>query len=111
MKHTSSSRKSLRVSLGDGWRRFSMPKHDLEFLGVVQRGLEIGALARDLSAGTYLLVNGDLRQILNSSKVEAALRSAHMAASRAYAPRPVQPIQPVVVIVKPRRRIPASTVG
>ncbi|RUP35383.1 MAG: hypothetical protein EKK45_01155 [Curvibacter sp.] len=103
---TNSGRKSLRVTLGDGWRRFAMPQHDVEFMGVAQRGMEIGALARDVVSGMYVLVNGDLRQALNTSKVESALRSASKAAtSRSSTSRATLPSQPVVVVVKPRRRI------
>lgn len=90
-----------------------MPQGDIEFMGVVQRGMEIGALARDAASGAYLLVNGDLRQSLNTSKVEAALRVASKAAASRPQPqqRPAQSSPPVVVIVKPRRRIPTSTIG
>lgn len=96
--------KNTIVTPGDGWRMFAMPREDLEYLGTIQRGLEIGALARDVS-GAYLQVNGDMRQTLNTSRVEAALRSA-MPRAASYRPRQsAEPSKPVVVVVKPRRRV------
>jgi len=96
--------KSTLVTPGDGWRMFAQPHNDLEYLGTIQRGLEIGALARDL-AGHYLQVNGDIRQTLNASRVETALRAAKPRAP-SYVPRPAPtPSKPVVVTVKPRRRV------
>ena len=56
-------------------------------LGVVQRGLQIGALVRD-KAGEYLQINGDTAQVLNKSAVEHALRAAMLSTPRAPA-RPV----------------------
>ncbi len=96
--------KNTIVNLGEGWRMFAQPREDLEYLGTIQRGMEIGALAKD-TAGAYLQVNGDVRQVLNTSRVEAALRAASPKAPQ-YRPRPqAAPATPVVVIVKPRRRV------
>lgn len=96
--------KNTIVMLGEGWRMFAMLREDLEYLGTIQRGLEIGALAKDAS-GAYLQVNGDVRQVLNTSRVEAALRAAGPRRP-ALRPRPnAAPAKPVVVVVKPRRRV------
>lgn len=49
-------------------------------LGVVQRGQETGALVR-LADGQYLQVNGDVRQLLNTTQVELALYAAGISAT------------------------------
>ncbi|WP_157158247.1 hypothetical protein [Delftia sp. Cs1-4] len=72
----------------------------VRLLGVVQRGLETGALAL-LPDGVYAQVNGDIVQPLNRAQVEAALRCAGMAFE---APRPASAGQPTV-IVKRRRTL------
>jgi hypothetical protein len=100
------STNDTQITLGEGWRQFAQPREDLTFMGTIRRGMEIGALAKD-GAGAYLLVNGDIRQVLNSSRVEAKLRSAVVR-------RPREPVvqsptaaerAAVVVVVKQRRRI------
>lgn len=96
--------KNTIVTLGEGWRMFAQPREDLEYLGTIQRGMEIGALAKDTS-GAYLQVNGDMRQVLNTSRVETALRAASPR-TPAYRPRQqAAPAAPVVVTIKPRRRV------
>jgi hypothetical protein len=98
---------------------------DAEILGVVQRGQLIGALVR-WTDGSYVQVNGDVVQKLNSSAVEHALRKAGGGRRRpgksspkpAFAPqaayRPPEnptPAPPPVVIVRRRRKIdPAALV-
>ncbi len=47
----------------------------MQILGVVQRGLEIGALVC-CADGRYLKVNGDVQQRLNSAQIELALQQA-----------------------------------
>lgn len=74
---------------------------DARVLGVVQRGLETGALAR-LADGSYAQVNGDIVQMLNPAQVEAALRCAGLEPGRNA---PVTAAKPTV-IVKRRRVIP-----
>ena len=95
-----------QITLGDGWRQFGFEREDLEFLGVIRRGMEIGALAKD-ATGAYLQVNGDMRQVLNKSRVETYMRSAPVRISKVVMAR--QPSEAeraaVVVVVKPRRRI------
>ncbi|RTL30089.1 MAG: hypothetical protein EKK47_11215 [Burkholderiales bacterium] len=97
---------SAQIALGDGWRQFAFTETDLEFLGVIRRGLEIGALARDKD-GRFMQVNGDVRQPLNTSRIQALLRSAKPATRPAPPVRQPTPEQraAVVVTVKPRRRV------
>ena len=94
------------ITLGDGWRQFAFLRPDLEFLGVIRRGIEIGALAKDLE-GNYLQVNGDMRQTLNKSRIESLLRSAKVDSRPAPVVR--QPSAEeranVVVTIKPKRRV------
>ena len=77
-----------------------------ELLGVIRRGIEIGALAKD-SKGGYWQVNGDMRQVLNASKVQALLRSAKPDTRPAPVVRPPTAEQRAagVVVVKPKRRV------
>lgn len=95
-----------QITLGEGWRQFAMPRDDLTYMGTLRRGMEIGALAKD-EAGAYLLVNGDIRKALNTSRIEATLRS--VGSRRAPAPMVQGPSAAeraaVVVVIKPRRRI------
>lgn len=76
----------------------------VHLLGVVQRGLETGALAR-LPDGSYAQVNGDIVQPLNRTQVEIALRCAGVAVD---ARQDVPGAQPTV-IVKRRRSIQRPT--
>jgi hypothetical protein len=96
-----------QIILGEGWRQFAMPREDLTYMGTFRRGMEIGALAKN-EEGAYLLVNGDVRQTLNSSRVESKLRSAVVKLPR-VAPIVQGPTAAeraaVVVVVKPRRRV------
>jgi len=96
----------VQIVLGDGWTRFAFTA-DADYLGTIRRGMEIGALAKD-AEGNYWQVNGDIRQVLNASRVAAHLRKADVRPepfARTYpsteAERPV-----VSVVVKRRRRIP-----
>jgi hypothetical protein len=94
------------ITLGDGWKQFAFLRTDLEFLGVIRRGIEIGALAKDPD-GNYLQVNGDMRQMLNKSRIESLLRSAKVDSRPAPVVR--QPSAEeranVVVTIKPKRRV------
>ncbi len=100
------SANETQITLGDGWRQFGFEREDLEFLGVIRRGMEIGALAKDM-AGAYWQVNGDMRQVLNKSRVEAHMRTATVRPAKVVMAR--QPSEAeraaVVVVVKPRRRV------
>ncbi len=72
---------------------------DVHLLGVVQGGLETGALAR-LADGSYAQVNGDIVQPLNPVQVETALRYAGVALEQSA---PVVAMKPTVIVK--RRRV------
>jgi hypothetical protein len=95
-----------QIITGEVWRQFAFPQDDIEFLGVIRRGIEIGALAQDKD-GAYFQVNGDMRQVLNKSRITALLRSAKVSKAPVQVVR--QPTEAersaVVVVVKQRRRI------
>lgn len=95
-----------QITLGEGWRQFAFAQADIELLGVIRRGIEIGALARDKD-GAFLQVNGDMRQPLNTSRIQALLRSARPDTRSAPVARQPSTEQraAVVVTVKPRRRV------
>jgi hypothetical protein len=97
---------TAQISLGEGWRQFAFLQEDVEFIGVIRRGIEIGALAQDKS-GAFWQVNGDMRQVLNTSKVQALLRSARPDTRPPPVVRSPSAEQraAVVVIVKPKRRV------
>lgn len=73
---------------------------------MIRRGIEIGALAKEQN-GAFLQVNGDMRQSLNTSRIQALLRSARPALRSAPVVR--QPTSEqraaIVVTVKPKRRV------
>lgn len=104
MKSRKTSTTHIRV--GDGWRQFAFAQTDLDFIGVIRRGMEIGALAQDKS-GAFWLVNGDMRQMLNASRMKALLRQTiHDVKPAPIARQPSQAQRAAVSItVKPKRRI------
>lgn len=75
-------------------------------LGVVQRGLETGALAR-LADGSYVQVNGDIVQPLNPMQVETALRCAGVALEQSA---PVVAMKPMVIVKRRRVILPPDEV-
>lgn len=80
-------------------------KHDgFEYLGVVQNGMQIGALALTPD-GRYVQVNGDVVQPLNEYKVLRALKRAPPRQERRRRPTPAA-AAPVVSVR--RRRIPVG---
>lgn len=95
-----------QITLGEGWRQFAFAQADIELLGVIRRGIEIGALAKDHD-GKFLQVNGDMRQTLNTSRIQALLRSARPDTRPAPVARQPSMEQraAVVVTVKPKRRV------
>lgn len=94
-----------QITLGEDWHRFAFPRDDLEFLGIIRRGIEIGALAKDKEGG-YLQVNGDMRQTLNKSRVDNLLRSAKVVAPRVpVARQPTQDQRAAVVVTVKKRRV------
>lgn len=96
---------TTQIKVGDGWRQFAFAQLDLDFIGVIRRGMEIGALAQDKS-GVYWLVNGDMRQMLNASRMNALLRHAKREPERVpIARQPTQEQRAAVsVTIKPKRR-------
>jgi hypothetical protein len=98
-----------RVLLGGHWQRFTSEQPGLEMLGTVQRGAQIGALARH-SDGRYVQLNGDHRTPLGGFQIERALRKAHaLAAPMPYRSAQARPSQtPVTVVIKKRRTIAAA---
>lgn len=94
-----------QITLGEGWRQFAFAQADIELLGVIRRGIEIDALAR-AKDGAFLQVNGDMRQVLNTSRIQALLRSARPDTRSAPVARQPSAEQrsAVVVTVKPKRR-------
>lgn len=96
----------IQITLGDGWQRFAFVTPGLTFLGTIRRGMEIGALARD-DAGAYLQANGDMRKVLNKSRVVAHLRKAGVRSEStggAVLPTGTERA-PVSVVIKRRRRV------
>jgi len=93
----------VRVHLTDHWQRF-VPRTaaNAEMLGVVERKMQIGALAR-LSEGSYVQVNGDVLQPLNATQVNQALRAAENALRRERAA--VHPHVPTIVVKRRRTAV------
>ena len=70
------NRSRLIVTVGGPWRLYRhQPPPGMQMLGTVQRGLEIGALART-QAGLLVQVNAGAVRALDQRKAEAALRAA-----------------------------------
>jgi hypothetical protein len=68
------SKISFVIHLGSHWRLFANAREDMTFLGTVQHSVAaIGALARTPD-GRYVQVNGDVEAVLDSRKIEGALR-------------------------------------
>jgi hypothetical protein len=68
------SQEPCRIVLGERWTAFAQEREGMHMLGTVQRGMQIGALAR-LADGSYAQVNGDVVEVINKSRVEFALRA------------------------------------
>lgn len=69
------NRSRIIVTVGGPWRLYQhQPPHGMQMLGTVQRGLEIGALART-QAGLLVQVNAGAVRALDQRKVEAAMAS------------------------------------
>lgn len=68
------NRGRLTVLLGGPWRLYSHPLAGWEMLGTVQRGMEIGALARS-SAGIYAQINAGAVRSIDQRKVVAAIEA------------------------------------
>ncbi len=69
------NRARLHITPGGPWRLYTHAIHGMQMLGTVQRGLEIGALART-QAGLLVQLNAGSVRALDQRKAEAALRAA-----------------------------------
>jgi hypothetical protein len=103
---------SWRILLGPHWQRFTAEQSGLQMLGSVQRGAQIGALARYVD-GRYVQLNGDHQTPLGGFQIERALRKAHAhAAPTPHRSSQRQPAQtPVTVVIKKRRVIATARSG
>lgn len=95
------------VSLGPHWQRFTTAQPGLQMLGSVQRGAQIGALAR-CADGSYVQLNGDHQTVLGAFQIERALRNAQAAVPRHRSPVPGSAKPAVAVIIKKRRIVAPS---
>ena len=77
---------------------------ELELLGSVRRGMQVGALAKT-RAGEFVQVVGDFVIPLNKKKIESALTKAG-GADAGPAPRIATKTGPPPVVTIKRRRIP-----
>ena len=68
-----SNRDRLTVTLGGPWRLYSHPLAGWEMLGTVQRGMQIGALARS-PAGVLAQINAGAARALDQRKALASLQ-------------------------------------
>ena len=70
-----SNRDRLLITQGGPWRLYTHPLAGWEMLGTVQRGMDIGALARS-PAGVLAQVNAGAVRSLDQRKARAALAPA-----------------------------------
>ena len=66
------NRARLIVTVGGPWRLYTHAMSGFEMLGTVQRGIEIGALART-PAGLLVQVNAGAVRALDQRKAQAAI--------------------------------------
>ena len=66
------NRARLVVTVGGPWRLYTHAMSGFEMLGTVQRGIEIGALART-PAGLLVQVNAGAVRALDQRKAQAAI--------------------------------------
>jgi hypothetical protein len=98
------SRARLLVRISPDWSRFTYQRPGIELLGTVQRGAQIGALAR-LPDGKFAQANGDWLHPLNTAQVNLALKQAARGPSN-FRGRPSTTsvaAKPVVIVRKKRR--------
>lgn len=69
------NRNRLTITPGGPWRLYTHPLPGWEMLGTVQRGMEIGALAKS-PAGLLAQVNSGAVRELDQRKARAALEGA-----------------------------------
>ena len=68
------NRDRLVITPGGPWRIYTHPLVGWEMLGTVQRGMEIGALARS-PAGMLAQVNAGAVRALDQRKADAAMKA------------------------------------
>lgn len=76
-----SNRAKLTVTPGGSWRLYqpvALPGWDM--LGMVQRGDEIGALARAKATGNLVMMRAGAVSVLDQRKAQAALEAARRGA-------------------------------
>ena len=66
------NRARLVVTVGGPWRLYTHAMSGFEMLGTVQRGMEVGALART-PAGLLVQVNAGAVRALDQRKAQAAI--------------------------------------
>jgi len=98
--------KPYYITLGLDWKRFvRVPPADLELLGIIACGAQIGALAMRVDH-SFVQLNGDWVTPLKSGRVLRVLGNRLppqlMFPNRQVAPVPVAPVQ---VIVRKRRTV------
>jgi len=69
------NRGRLAVLMGGPWRLYTRPLPGWQMIGTVQRGFEIGALAKS-PAGLYAQINAGAVRSLDQRKVSAAISGA-----------------------------------
>ena len=69
------NRGRLAVVIGGNWRLYTRRPDGWEMIGTVQRGMEIGALAKS-AIGIYAQINAGAIQSLPQNKVIAAIADA-----------------------------------
>ena len=69
-----SNRVRLIVTTGGPWRLYQhQPPPGWEMLGTVQRGMEIGALARHKVTGNLVMMRAGATSMLDQRKAQAAI--------------------------------------
>jgi hypothetical protein len=96
------SKSELLIHLGPGWMAFAPQLADVLLLGVVQRGLQIGALAQR-GDGSFVQINGDVVQSLNRSRVEHVLRTSADGIAVSLGAPATSAVPPAVTVRKRRR--------
>lgn len=77
-----SNRARLIITPGGPWRLYQHAQlPGWEMLGTVQRGDEIGALARNKSTGNLVMMRAGAASVLDQRKAEAALVAANNASA------------------------------
>lgn len=92
------------ITPGFAWSRFTYSRDDMELLGVVQIGIQIGALAR-LPTGDYVQVNGDFISTLDTAQLRPGLVRAGLLPSSTTPHAGAGLVGAPIVTIKKRRRI------